>query len=140
MAFIDNLDIAGLQMISAPNSYNYIKNWTVQGSNGVRLWFRLTNAIATCPQPLFPPLASTVKVIFPRARTIALGQPQVSQTVELLATQDMLDKSLFYIDLTSTNAGLVTSGTVQFKFIDGLTEQLVVKNFFMKKISQSVGC
>jgi hypothetical protein len=52
----------------------------------------------------------------------------------------MLDKSLFYVDLSSTNAGLVTSGSVNFELTDGLTKQLIVKNFLMKKISQSAGC
>jgi hypothetical protein len=125
--------LVAIDMIDSPNYFKE-SSWTTTPGNSVRLYCQLQIEDSLSARRYMPAAGSTVKVDFLRARSLSAINP-VSQTIQKTAIQISEDKSLFYIDLTTTDTQNIISGTVKVTFTESGTVNVFLQNYFVVRKS-----
>ena len=131
------LKVAPIDMVSSPNTFYQVQQWSITGGNSSVLWFQLQISDSLGVRRYMPQSGATVQVQFPRARS--LDSLQVSQTVAKAGTFDSNDRSLWKVTLTETDTQSIISGTVKFVLTEGSSSQTIVQNYFISRSLTGAG-
>jgi len=123
--------IVAIDMIDIPNDFKE-GSWSVTPSVGTKLYFQLQVEDSLGARRYIPAPGSTVMVEFPRARSLTASNP-VQQTISKSAIQLPDDKSLFYLNLTTTDTQGIISGTVKVTFTESGQQNIFLQNYFITR-------
>lgn len=129
--------IIAIDMINSPNTFKE-GAWVTVPNTPTRLYFQLQVDDALGPRRYIPAVGSTVQIEFPRARSLTASNP-VQQSITKNAIQITEDKSMFYIDLTTTDTQAIISGTVKVTFTESSKPNIFLQNYFVVRKSTVAG-
>jgi len=121
--------IIAIDMINSPNTFKE-GSWNTTPNTSTRLYFQLQVDDALGARRYIPAVGSTVQIEFPRARSLSASNP-VQQTISKNSIQIPEDKSMFYIDLTTTDTQAIISGTVKITFTESSKANVFLQNYFI---------
>jgi hypothetical protein len=132
------LFVKPIEMISSPNFFSEMVEWSVVASSSGSFWFQLKVKDNLSIRRWIPAAGASILVEFMRARAVAINQP--SQTFSKTAVQDPQDKSLWRVDLTQQDTSLLISGTVRFILTEGSVVNVITQPYFVTKTMIGAGC
>lgn len=144
-----NIKASLLEVISMPNAFSELSDgrWEITEGIATKLWFRLDQMDNLGKRRYIPESASTVTVSFQRSDSFTSGTATnlgitqtASQSIEKSASQNADDKSIWCINLTSTDSSTILSGSVNFTLnepTNGTCEW--VQNYAIKKNMTKAG-
>jgi H2-forming N5,N10-methylenetetrahydromethanopterin dehydrogenase-like enzyme len=121
--------IIAIDMINSPNTFKE-GEWAVVPNTSARLWFQLQVDDSLGARRYIPAVGSTVAIEFQRARSLTASNP-VQQTFSKNAIQNADDKSMFYIDLTTTDTQNIITGSVKVTFTESAKANVFIQNYFI---------
>lgn len=124
-------EIVAIDMIDSPNIFQESK-WETTPSIASRLYFQLRIKDSLGSRRYIPATGSSVKIDFQRARSLSPLNPVV-QTIQKTAVSLPEDRSMFYIDLTSTDTQAIISGTVKVTFVESGVTTIFIHNYFVTR-------
>jgi len=123
--------IVAIDMIDIPNDFKE-GSWSITPSVATKLYFQLQVEDSLGARRYIPASGSTILVEFPRARSLTASNP-VQQTISKSAIQLPDDKSLFYLNLTTTDTQNIISGTVKVTFTESGQQNIFLQNYFITR-------
>jgi hypothetical protein len=127
-----------IEMITAPNFFKLIPEWSIIGGNSASIWFQLQVVDSLGTRRWLPATGALMKLEFMRARSTAVGQ--ATQTFQKTAAQDASDKSLFRVDLSAQDSQMIISGSVKFLLTEGANTTSFQEAFILKRTLVGAGC
>lgn len=133
-----------IEVITAPNFFSPIGNWTVTVPNPVTLWFTLMISDNLGDRRYMAAAGATLSVIFQRAdlitNTVSSGIPSnTAQSITKTASFHANDRSLLSFALTADETTKILSGTVKFQMIENAVTNVWVQNHLISRKLTSPG-
>lgn len=129
------LSLAPIKSYVNENTWQYAERLQVMQGNNQRLYVQLVNEDG---KPQFVPTTTAMKVLFGRARSPSGAVQSIEVT---LVRANILDSSVYYFDLTATQADAVISGGAKLSVTPqaGTASVYPVDNLIEKRLS-APGC
>jgi hypothetical protein len=132
--------IEPIEMIQDPNYYSIIEDnqWVITSNNAVDLWGRLIMSDSLGDRPYITNTMDQLKVEFLRSDKFATNVNKLTntpQTIEKVCTPSTVNRSLFKISLTATDAKNILSGSIRFNLLIASSSKTYtwVFNYAIKK-------
>lgn len=130
-----------IDMISEPNVFAPLPNseWVLTNPNAQSLWFTLSKSDTLSTRRYIPTAGSSLVVIFQRRDDVQINGirrnrlESTSQSVTKTAVVSTDDKSMYKIDLTTTDVQTILSGTVKFTLTEDSADNTWVQNWAIRK-------
>ena len=129
--------IVAIDMIDSPNAFKE-SSWSITPGTSTRLYFQLQIEDGLGSRRYIPATGSTVVIEFPRARSLTASNP-VQQTISKSSIQIAEDKSMFYINLTTSDTQSIISGTVKVIFTESGQQNIFLQNYFVTRKPTTAG-
>ena len=140
-------NIIPVEIIQSPNYYSVLpdKNWVLYDESSTSLSFILNISDSLGDRPYIIANTDTLSVEFPRADLLSI-QPvtrgtldATSRSVNKTCIVDSLNKSLFTIQLTSSDIQNIMSGSALFTLKYGQVTRTWTENYILIKKINDVG-